>query len=139
MNEMESPVVSETSLSVLCALTRSRRSRSPGAPDADPAAGRTLLAARPELLADGGEVQALDLPQLLDLPQPLHVGLRVDPVPSVRAARTDQALLLPQSQRLRSEAHGLRNLAYGEPHRTAVCRQPASNRSSSTANLVGRP
>src|ERR687894_2794946 len=85
-----------------------------------------LLGRGAELLAYGGEVEALDLPELLDPAQPLHVRLGVDSVAPLGAARPHQALSLPQPQGLGRQPYGLCDLAYGEPHRTSASRQPAS-------------
>src|SRR5829696_1176791 len=73
-----------------------------------------------ELLAYRGEVQALYLPELLDIAQPRDVRLGVDPVASIAAPRPHKALSLPQPQSLRRQAYGLRDRAYGEPHRTST-------------------
>src|SRR5918993_991772 len=82
-----------------------------------------LLDRRTKLLAYGGEVKALDLPELLDRAQPLHVRLRVDSVTPIGTPRPHQTLPLPQPQGLRSQPDCLRDLAYGEPHRTSASRQ----------------
>src|SRR6185295_13366314 len=93
-----------------------------------PAVGRRLIGRFAEHLADAGQVQQLDVAQVLDALEDLEQLRTVETIASVAAHRRDQSDVLPQPERRGADAENPRRFADREQTdaraRSAAPRRP---------------